>query len=499
MKILIDNSPTSYSRIENENSEHILQDEIKSLKKSLKEITNISKTLSFYIVDSSNLLNDIKFKNDNSIEDFNKLVEFVNSEKSLLEFPELASKLKNTIFSPFFQKVTYEIEDGENFDKVVEILLNQKSYAILKFLYADKEKAQIRVYSSVFGLWNIENNLFFKKIENKSKDNLRTQFTITKVTDTNSLQKEINRTNFAVYEDLKTLFEARVIERAYKYKLINGEWKTDDTKFNITKFHFNITQSTPTEIDTKAKENLSQKQSKLNRGSVTQKDVKENIEKNPNKIHTILKNAKLNEFEEIKSSNIEKFKQTKLNQMKEEFELKIKEFELEEIEAEKQKIECKKEYIELLQNGMSLNEAKHTLKSRYLDLTIVLVEEDIKSDIVALKEIGGVNGYLKTQNKAIEFEQKNRTNYKNYLKELELRQKRDKEVTQLNLTLQNYKTELEKSHKALEESNELIIKLKDAIKERDEAIEQRDKNINELESELDLNFNEIEKLKNEKR
>ena len=345
MRILIDHSPTNYSRIENENSEKVLQDEIKSLLTSLKTITNIKKTLSLYIL-NSNI--DANFNNDNSLEDFNKLVEFANSEKSLLKFPELSSKLKNTTFSSFFQKVTYEIEEGENFDKVLNTLLNQKSYAILKLLYADKEKAQIRVYSSVFGLWNVEDNLFFKKIENKSKDIVRTQFTITKITDTNSLQKEINRTNFAVYEDLKALFETEVIERAYKYKLMNGEWKADDTKFNITKYHFHVIQSNESELDEKARDNLNSKKSRLNRDSVTQKNVRENIEKNPNKIHTVLKNINLEKFEDIKKNNLEKFKKTQKDKLKEEFELKLKEMELEEIEAEKQKIECKKEYIKLL-------------------------------------------------------------------------------------------------------------------------------------------------------
>ena len=138
---------------------------------------------------------------------------------------------------------------------------------------------------------------------------------------------------------------------------------------------------------------------------------------------------------------------------------------------------------------MSLNEVKHTLKSRYLDLTIVLVEEDIKSDIVALKEIGGVDGYLRTQKKAIEFEQKNRTNYENYLKELELRQKRDNEVTNLNSKVKNYEN-------ALEQSAQAISNLKILLTEVKESIVQRDKTITELENELDFKFDEIEKLKN---
>jgi len=394
------------------------------------------------------LIDNIKTKNIKSVNDivnqYNELVDLVknNVEIQKLFKEEFLFNLKDLKKTNELQlqKVTYKISENENFDKIVEALKKQQSYAILKAIKADKDKRTITVYSSTYGLWNVAGELHFKNIEalSRQQNKIRAIFTLRKLKNVNELQ-DLTRLNFAIYEDVKTLFDNKAIETFYKsMQDLTGKWKDDAVSYFVKDIHFKEQLEEQDKLKEEAKESIKQQTTHKNKAQATLAQMQQTIDKNKDEIHTTyninLDTEKIDEIEEEKNNILKSYEERLLKELEEKQKRELEELKLKIELAQQQREEAKKLYLKSLSNGNTITEAIDNLRAaKYNDIVVNEVLEDVKSDVLlsvkkdeiianTKNELDKTVKNLEVINKKLEAsEQARETNYKRYLEEMQKR------------------------------------------------------------------------------
>jgi hypothetical protein len=418
---------------------------------------------------------------------------FLQIRDSLIADEELIKRLsfeayqklqKISIDRLYLQKVTYEIEEKESREEIFKALNSQKSQAIYKKAFLNGDK--IVSFSSTFGLWLIDETLFFKTTETGSNEKIRTSYTLRQLKYP-SKKQDMNRLNYPIFEDISHLFENSVIEKFYKIAISeDGSLKADDNTLYALDYHFksSLDEDSLKAIDIRQRAlfEVAKETNHKEINSATKQDVMEMSQKNSIEIHTnyySLDDTKYeSEIDNLKKSNIDEYlknQEAELNerQRKESQELKERVFKAKEIYKR-----AKEEFITALKSGANIDEAKAMLTSyKYNYITIELVMEEIKSDIIlsTLKDEvikakqSNIDGLLKTNQS-------------------------------LNKKIEEAKEFLERANSDMELSLSAIAKLKDALIQKEAIIndlrEERDelKEENEVfERELNLKFNQTKR------
>ncbi|SFQ00914.1 hypothetical protein, partial [Hydrogenimonas thermophila] len=487
-------------------------------------INTAADAISRYLNDKNDIeiiLQNISTKEAKTKEDvlkqYNEIVQLVKNDTEIQKLfsIDFQKNLKNLrqINSLDLQKVTYQVEDNEKFDEIVEALKNQESGAILRAIEADKENKQITMYSSTYGLWSADNQLFFKQIEalSKQQNKIRATYTLRKITNIEEKQ-DFKKLNYAIFEDLKTLFENNKIEKFYKsMQQLDNNWKDDNINYYIdAKFlKEDLSNEDFKEIETKkeALKNIKEQTTHTNKKSATKEELKATIAQNEKELHTTytidLNNVEqLDEIKAEKENIIKSYEERILRELEERQKREFEELKLKIEMAQQEREKAKKTYLNSLKNGNTIIEAVKNLEAnKYNDVVVNEVLEDVKSEILlsvkkdeiintTKKELETTTKKLKSTTKKLEIaEQARETNYKNYLSELEKRKNTE------NVLRKSLET-AEKLKNTIIVKNSEIADLKEEIQERDAEIESLNISIEELEADNSKLNNNIAELNN---
>ena len=305
------------------------------------------------------------------------------------------------------------------------------------------------------------------------------------------------RINYPLFEETKELITKNIIKYSYtSYQQPDGSWKDSDPATYITKLHFMKNLSEEDREEANIKKELSQKikreTSHIGKPQATKKDAETTLENNKKEIHS--KHSIPNIIDKTDNNIMKNYIQNLINdleakqkQEREELEYKIKVA----LSAERDK--AKKAFITSLANGMTITEAIENLKSaKHNDILIQAVLEEIKTEILSslkkneiIKETtekleNSENRLKHISKKLLEVEKSNKTNYENYIREVNKRKEADIAISKL-------KNIADKLNDSLKASKLEIMDLKAEIVEKNRLID-------DIENELEKEFNEIENL-----
>jgi hypothetical protein len=239
MKILIDKNYKK-TRIETDSNLELFN-EIRDSFDSL-EITS-TPLITFSKYTEVDLLKEIdSIEREDILPQFNKLRDFALKREDIFikEYPDFIKKIQKFRFDiNQYQKVTYQVEDEESFDDIYKAILLVDSYALFRAVKKDIVKREIVVYVLRSGFWQIDDNLYIRKLDARSGSSIRTQFTKRFLTDLTQMNSDLGRSNFPIYEDLKFLFDLNLIKSVKKsIEDENGEYIDDPKKNYVIKEHF---------------------------------------------------------------------------------------------------------------------------------------------------------------------------------------------------------------------------------------------------------------------
>ena len=301
---------------------------------------------------------------------------------------DIASKtsIQNADIEDFgVQRVTYLIDDNEDYQAILNALKMQKTNALFRAVTEDENKREITVYSSRFGIWKDPNNEFRAKLNTGAETNgqIRYTFTARGQRDINSLVNMKKGFNYAVYEDLENLFEKDLIQN------VNGI---------ITKSHLKIELSEDelkqVEIQEVAKKEVVKETSHTNsdntKSNAKTSEMIKTIENNENEIISKddreIPTKKEDLLEDLEEERIDLVNEFLTKQMKDLEEKQALEKALlqEKINSTiQQRAKIKQDAIILLQNGMSLQDMNLELQAKkYNDLQIKIINEELKKEII---------------------------------------------------------------------------------------------------------------------
>lgn len=499
----------------------------------------------------SNFNVDLNIEEDINYDNLEVIKTYWNNEKHDIiknnEF-DIASKtsIQNADIEDFgVQRVTYLIDDNEDYQAILNALKMQKTNALFRAVTEDESKREITVYSSRFGIWKDPNNEFRAKLNTGAETNgqIRYTFTARGQRDINSLVNMKKGFNYAVYEDLENLFEKDLIQN------VNGI---------ITKSHLKIELSEDelkqVEIQEVAKKEVVKETSHTNsdntKSNAKTSEMIKTIENNENEI--ISKDAreiptkKEDLLEDLEEERIDLVNEFLVKQMKDLEEKQALEKALlqEKINSTiQQRAKIKQDAIILLQNGMSLQDMNLELQAKkYNDLQIKIINEELKKEIidsvVKEKELKEVSKELTTYiNKAETYKKSKdyfKSQFENMQKNLSEEQANHKltkleyfNVTKMlenstiefeaqkqlllsaNHDLKEEKTNLQKEYDFIEaeieekievihEKEKNILLLENKVTQKDEIIDEKNKTITQKDETIKIKDSKIETLFEEK-
>jgi hypothetical protein len=487
MKILIDKN---YKKTKIETDSNLeLFNEIRDSFDSL-EITS-TPLITFSKYTEVDLLKEIdSIEREDILPQFNKLRDFALKREDIFikEYPDFIKKIQKFRFDiNQYQKVTYQVEDEESFDEIYKAILLVDSYALFRAVKKDIVKREIVVYVLRSGFWQVDGNLYIRKLDARSGSSIRTQFTKRFLTDLTQMNSDLGRSNFPIYEDLKFLFDLNLIKSAKKsIEDENGEYIDDPKKNYVIKEHFvdlesSVDEQKEIELAAKIKE-----QKKLNSSSTTIFEVKSSLEKNRNKIHTDYDRANLNSVDEVLKNSKDIFLSNQIEDFKKAQEEALELFEATLKDAVIYEKECYKEYFDLIESGATFDEAKNILKSRkFLERSIMFAEERLKADIVKFSKID-----LVKYNNYDRVEKANRTNYKNYIEELNKRKALETELREYKQIIFDQKEVLKLQDIEIRDFKNEITRLQGAFAKSLDALEQSKKELKDIKAKLKENSKE---------
>lgn len=339
----------------------------------------------------SNFNVDLDIKEDINYDNLEVVKTYWNNAKHDIiknnEF-DIASKnsIQNAEIEDFgVQRVTYLIDDNEDYQAILNALKMQKTNALFRAVTEDENKREITVYSSRFGIWKDPNNEFRAKLNTGAETNgqIRYTFTARGQRDINSLVNIKKGFNYAVYEDLENLFQKDLIQN------VNGI---------ITKSHLKIELSEDelkqVEIQEVAKKEVVKETSHTNsdntKSNAKTSEMIKTIENNENEIISKddreIPTKKEDLLEDLEEERIDLVNEFLTKQMKDLEEKQALEKALlqEKINSTiQQRAKIKQDAIILLQNGMSLQDMNLELQAKkYNDLQIKIINEELKKEII---------------------------------------------------------------------------------------------------------------------
>lgn len=411
---------------------------------------------------------------------------FLNEiKKSIANFDEV-----------LLEKVTYQIEPDEDFEKIFNEIKNLKSNALFRALDFDKEKRMIITYSSREGIWEVNGVLTAKSAELRSAGKIRTDRALRSVSDPTKLVDQ-KRLNYPLFEETRALIESGAIEYSYATReQPDGEWRDDTPTVYVTKLHF---KEELTDDDLKvqsavknAAENIKKETTHIGKGQATKQAANESLEENKKEIHTkhdpvpIVKPANVNEKivtereDALKHYADRLFKQLEERQRSEREELKQK---LTAALGEERR-KAKQTFISSLTNGMTMTEAIDNLTAaKHNEILIQAVLEEVKTDMILSvkkddiiaeksKDLEQTSKELERTKKALESESKaNKTNHDNYILELNKRKEAEVAISKLKTVADKLQAALReeriKVSELIEEDKELKSEVQDLTTENE--------------------------------
>lgn len=406
----------------------------------------------------------------------------------------IKTRVTNAKLSEQLQKVTYKVEEDEDFEAIYQALKNSDTMALGKAVVKSEEEREITIYKTKFGTWQLPNGeIYVKQVEGGSKNQLRNTYTVRNQDEPLKLS-ESSRINFAVLEDAQTLFEAGLIkdfnnftEAYFKYEL------TDEEKEQL---------AIKEEAQKIVKKETSHTEGKTN---ATTQEMEQ----------TIAKNEEIFRVEDQKNldfENVEKFENNRkdavlshLESLKEKFEREqalarqVLEEKINSVLKAEDRLKIKKEAVALLQAGMNLQEMSLELQAKkYNDLQIQIANEELKQDIIDSQE--KESNLKKVSKKLAEEVVKSKTEEKakEYFKsQFEAVTKLKNEMFEENRTLKigiNDLTSEMLQLTELFETKESALNATVSDLKADKA--ELNRELEELEEELNLKYEEIENFKN---
>lgn len=499
----------------------------------------------------SNFNIDLDIKEDINYDNLEVVKTYWNNAKHDIiknnEF-DIASKnsIQNAEIEDFgVQRVTYLIDDNEDYQAILNALKMQKTNALFRAVTEDESKREITVYSSRFGIWKDPNNEFRAKLNTGAETNgqIRYTFTARGQRDINSLVNMKKGFNYAVYEDLENLFEKDLIQN------VNGI---------ITKSHLKIELSDEdlkqVEIQEVAKKEVVKETSHTNsdntKSNAKTSEMIKTIENNENEIISKddreIPTKKEDLLEDLEEERIDLVNEFLVKQMKdlEEKQALEKAMLQEKINSTiQQRAKIKQDAIILLQNGMSLQDMNLELQAKkYNDLQIKIINEELKKEIidsvVKEKELKAVSKELTTYiNKAETYKKSKdyfKSQFENMQKNLSEEQANHKltkleyfNVTKMlenstiefesqkqlllsaNQDLKEEKVNLQKEYDFIEaeieekiedihEKEKSILLLENKVTQKDEIIDEKNKTITQKDETIKIKDSKIETLFEEK-
>ncbi len=499
----------------------------------------------------SNFNIDLDIKEDINYDNLEVVKTYWNNAKHDIiknnEF-DIASKnsIQNAEIEDFgVQRVTYLIDDNEDYQAILNALKMQKTNALFRAVTEDESKREITVYSSRFGIWKDPNNEFRAKLNTGAETNgqIRYTFTARGQRDINSLVNMKKGFNYAVYEDLENLFEKDLIQN------VNGI---------ITKSHLKIELSEDelkqVEIQEVAKKEVVKETSHTNsdntKSNAKTSEMIKTIENNENEIISKddreIPTKKEDLLEDLEEERIDLVNEFLVKQMKdlEEKQALEKAMLQEKINSTiQQRAKIKQDAIILLQNGMSLQDMNLELQAKkYNDLQIKIINEELKKEIidsvVKEKELKAVSKELTTYiNKAETYKKSKdyfKSQFENMQKNLSEEQANHKltkleyfNVTKMlenstiefesqkqlllsaNQDLKEEKVNLQKEYDFIEaeieekiedihEKEKSILLLENKVTQKDEIIDEKNKTITQKDETIKIKDSKIETLFEEK-
>ena len=499
----------------------------------------------------SNFNVDLDIKEDINYDNLEVVKTYWNNAKHDIiknnEF-DIASKnsIQNAEIEDFgVQRVTYLIDDNEDYQAILNALKMQKTNALFRAVTEDESKREITVYSSRFGIWKDPNNEFRAKLNTGAETNgqIRYTFTARGQRDINSLVNMKKGFNYAVYEDLENLFEKDLIQN------VNGI---------ITKSHLKIELSDEdlkqVEIQEVAKKEVVKETSHTNsdntKSNAKTSEMIKTIENNENEIISKddreIPTKKEDLLEDLEEERIDLVNEFLVKQMKdlEEKQALEKAMLQEKINSTiQQRARIKQDAIILLQNGMSLQDMNLELQAKkYNDLQIKIINEELKKEIidsvVKEKELKEVSKELTTYvNKAETYKKSKdyfKSQFENMQKNLSEEQANHKltkleyfNVTKMlenstiefesqkqlllsaNQDLKEEKVNLQKDYDFIEaeieekiedihEKEKSILLLENKVTQKDEIIDEKNKTITQKDETIKIKDSKIETLFEEK-
>jgi len=304
--------------------------------------------------------------------------------------------MKDKIYKPnlYLQKLTYKLEVGEDSDKIYNTLKNQDSNAMFKTLKINDDNT-ISVYSSTFGLWDINGNKYFKHIESGGKTTIRNTINVRKLDDLDRDLKDIRRTNFAIYEDANSLLKNKVIDgMRVLSETIHGERLSPVYRYYHLKENLTEEDRKQFEIDISVQEQVLKEKTHVGKKDTIRSEVRDVISQNEHKphiqyyLHNAHKKAIIQESEilEKKELAIQQFESQRLEALMVKQKQELEKLKLDIQRSKIELPEAKEQFYKALKNGANFDEAIDMVKSnKYNEITIESVLQDVKSELILSK------------------------------------------------------------------------------------------------------------------
>jgi septal ring factor EnvC (AmiA/AmiB activator) len=470
---------------------------------------------------------------DEAIKSFNQIKDYVQKNPKEFDFTDGVSQnfyIMLRKVNPnrlYLQKMTYQVEENEDFDKVVNTLKEANSYALFKAISFNKESRIIESYSSTDGLWTINSQMNFRKIQANSGVSVRSSFGIYKKDEDKYVPlKDISKINLAVYEDGYALVQNEVIE-SFSFYTENEkcEWSRGAVNYdkNLLVPKENDESLQVKRVINEVSREIKKENSPLGISNASKKEMKRTLDNNELEMHIEHYQVDDNvstEKRELESRNIEEESmQGYLDSLikKEEEEALKRVFTVKEKvnQARGQFEKAKKEFYQYLNIGKTSKEALLELDAKgYNDITINLVEETLKtealnsykksSEILALQ--GEKVSLEVSLDKIMQLNDKLEDKNKNLLRRieslnegLEFARAENKQLkkdmyeahTAINKLENIYKDITQKSEELMDLNNSLNVD----ISELKVDIKEKDREISELEEQNNTYYDEIEDIK----
>lgn len=333
----------------------------------------------------TDLPNEFKYDDLEKLPDFWNAVKHEIAKNEMFDLESKKSISNSDLKDLGFQKVTYLIDDNEDYQTILNTLKEQKTNALLRAVVGNQEEREITVYASRFGVWKDPTNSYRAKLNTGAETNgqIRYTFTARGQKDISNLVNIGKGFNYAVYEDISNLFENDLINNVngiisklhLKLELSEEEIKQAEVKQEATK---------------EVKQEVSHTNKEMKPTNAKTSEMVATIEKNENKLVSTddrdLSVDRADMIEELETDRVELINSYLTKQMKDLEDKQAKEKALLEEKINsvmKNRLKIKQDAILLLQNGMNLQEMNVELASKkYNDLEIQIINEELKKEII---------------------------------------------------------------------------------------------------------------------